>query len=321
MALFIDTHADETDLFVPALDKDAAMQDSDITTIIPISDRAEPFEVVKRAIGDFATSVGIEAKVLSYYRYSSLLQFFRRCEVVDVQPFINTQRMKKSKEEIAQLRTAIGIIEKVLAEGIKKVEIGMTESDLTAELGMLMRKFGADGPSFLYHRVIWGKSGITTWFAWRTENQKGDYLLIDFGVMKDGYCSDTTRTFIIGEASDEQKKIYDIVLKSNQAGINAVRAGVPVKTFDIEARKVIINNGYGEYFNNRVGHGLGIEVHEEPSIHQNNEDIAEAGLVFTIEPGIYIPGHGGVRIEDTVYINEDGKVEVLSSFPRELQVL
>ena len=94
-----------------------------------------------------------------------------------------------------------------------------------------------------------------------------------------------------------------------------------MKTFDIEARNVIIKNGYGEYFNNRVGHGLGIEVHEEPSIHEKNEQIAETGLVFTIEPGIYIPNVGGVRIEDIVYINEDGKAEVLSSFPKQLQIL
>ena len=141
------------------------------------------------------------------------------------------------------------------------------------------------------------------------------------GVEKDGYCSDTTRTFVIGEASEKQKEIYDIVLQSNQAGINAVTSGVPLKTFDNAARDVITELGYGEYFNNRVGHGLGIEVHEEPSIHQNNNDIAQEGLVFTIEPGIYIPEYGGVRIEDTVYINEDGESEVLTSFPRELQIL
>lgn len=321
MALVIDTNTDETILFVPALDKDAAIQDSDIAKITPISDQEEPFEVVKNTIGGMAKSVGIEAKVLSYYRYNSLLAFFPQIEVVDVQPFINIQRMKKSKEEITYLRKAIEIIEKVLAEGIKKVKIGMTEAELTAELEFLMRKFGADAPSFSTIVLTGEKAALPHGSPGERKIQKGDYLLIDFGVVKDGYCSDTTRTFIIGEASDEQKKIYDIVLQSNQAGINAVQAGVPLKTFDIAARNVIIDNGYGEYFNNRVGHGLGIEVHEEPSVHQNNEQIAEAGLVFTIEPGIYIPGHGGVRIEDTVYINAEGKAEVLSSFPRELQIL
>lgn len=184
-----------------------------------------------------------------------------------------------------------------------------------------MRKFGADGPSFSTIVLTGEKAALPHGSPGERKIQKGDYLLIDFGVIKDGYCSDITRTFIIGEASEKQKEIYDIVLRSNEAGINAIQAGVPVKTFDIEARNVINNSGFGEYFNNRVGHGLGIEVHEEPSIHENNEQIAEAGLVFTIEPGIYIPDVGGVRIEDIVYINEDGNAEVLSSFPKQLQIL
>ena len=321
MSLFIDTHADKTYLFVPSLDKDAAMQGSDITTIIPISDEQIPFEVVRESVGELSKTVGIEAKVLSYHLYNSLLEFFPGVEVVDVQPFINKQRMKKSKEEIAKLMTALEIIEKVLEEGIKKVKIGMSESDLTAELEFLMRKFGADGTSFSTIVLSGEKAALPHGSPGERTIQKGDYLLIDFGVIKDGYCSDITRTFIIGEASEQQKEIYDIVLKSNEAGINAVQAGIPLKTFDIEARNVIINSGYGDYFNNRVGHGLGIEVHEEPSIHEKNEQIAETGLVFTIEPGIYIPDVGGVRIEDTVYINEDGKVEVLSTFPKQLQIL
>ena len=101
--------------------------------------------------------------------------------------------------------------------------------------------------------------------------------------------------------------------------MDAVKAGVPLKEFDIAARSIIQESGYGEYFNNRVGHGLGIEVHEAPSIHHLNDDIAQKGMVFTIEPGIYIPGYGGVRIEEEVYINEDGEAEVLTSFPRDLR--
>lgn len=321
MSLFIDMQANETNLFVPALDKDAALQESDIPTIIPISDEQVPFEVVRESVGELSKTVGIEAKALSYFQYNTLLEFFPGVQVADIQPFITKQRMRKSKEEIEKLRTAIEIIEKVLKEGIKKVKIGMSESEFTGELEFLMRKFGADGPSFSTIVLTGEKAALPHGSPGERKIQKGDYLLIDFGVIKDGYCSDITRTFIIGEASEKQKEIYDIVLRSNEAGINAIQAGVPVKTFDIEARNVINNSGFGEYFNNRVGHGLGIEVHEEPSIHENNEQIAEAGLVFTIEPGIYIPDVGGVRIEDIVYINEDGNAEVLSSFPKQLQIL
>src|SRR5699024_5195879 len=115
---------------------------------------------------------------------------------------------------------------------------------------------------------------------------------------KNGYCSDMTRTFVIGEATNKQKEIYNIVLEANQASIDAVEANVPLKKFDLKARKIIDDSGYGDYFNKRIGHSLGIDVHELPSIHEKNEQIAETGLFFTIELGIYIHGYGGVRIKD-----------------------
>lgn len=321
LSLIIDMREKKTILFVPALDHSAALAASDIDTIIPISDEEIPFEIVANTLRHDAKTFGVEKKSLSLFRYDSLMEFFPRTSVFDIQPFNNEQRMRKSSHEIKILQNATDIIERVLEEGIKKVKVGMTELELTAELETLMRKFGADGPSFTTIVLSGEKSALPHGSPGNRQFQQGDFLLIDMGVIKDGYCSDTTRTFVIGEASEKQKEIYNIVLQSNQAGIHAVAAGVPLKNFDIAARDVISEQGYGEYFNNRVGHGLGIEVHEEPSVHQNNNDIAQKGLVFTIEPGIYIPNYGGVRIEDTVYINENGEREVLTSFPRELQIL
>lgn len=321
MGLFIDARNEKTILFVPALDKEAAAQASDVEKIIAISDEQIPFEVLKNEVGNAYKTLGIEAKAFSYFRYTNLLEWYPELQVVDVQPFINKQRKKKSREEVAQLQVAIDIIEKVLEEGTKKVRVGMTEAELTAELEFLMRKFGADGPSFTSIILSGEKAALPHGSPGERQIQQGDFLLIDFGVIKDGYCSDITRTFSIGEPTERNREIYNIVLASNEAGINAVRAGVPLKTFDIAARNVIHEKGFGAYFNNRVGHGLGIEVHEEPSIHSNNEEIAESGLVFTIEPGIYIPDDCGVRIEDIVYINENGEVEVLTSFPKQLIVL
>src|SRR5699024_5083161 len=148
------------------------------------------------------------------------------------------------------------------------------------------------------------------------------FLLIDVLVVtKNGDCSDITRTFVDGEASERHKEFYNIVLESSKAEIEEVKDDVPLKEIDLHVRRVIDDERYGKYFNNRIGHGLGIEVHEAPSVHEKNEAIAEPGLFFTIEPGIYIPDFGGVRIEDEVYINEDGEAEVLTSFPKELQVL
>lgn len=322
MGLVLDNRNQELTLFVPALDEEIAANESFVKNIVPISDEEDPFAKLKNELGTNIQRIALEMKEISMFRHNQLQLAFPEASYDDIQPAINKQRLKKSRDEIAYLQEAVDIIEKVLTEGIKKVKIGMTEAELAAELEFLMKKFGAVGPSFSTIVLAGEKAALPHGTPGDRAFQKGDFILIDFGVItKEGYCSDTTRTFVVGEASDKQKEIYNIVLESNQAGINAVKAGEALKNFDIAARKVIDENGYGDYFNNRVGHGLGIEVHEEPSIHENNDQIAENGLFFTIEPGIYIPNYGGVRIEDEVYINEDGEVEVLTSFPRELQII
>ncbi|WP_106497805.1 M24 family metallopeptidase [Lentibacillus sp. Marseille-P4043] len=322
MALILDCRNQEFTLFVPALDKEIADSESIVKNIIPISDEENPYDKLKDELGDKINHFGLEMKFVSMIQHQHLITAFPEATYKDIQPFINAQRLKKSKDELVYVQKAVDIIENVLAEGIKKVKIGMTELDLTAELEYLMKKFGAEGPSFSTIVLSGEKAALPHGTPGNRSFQKGDFLLIDMGVqISDGYCSDITRTFIIGEATDKQKEIYEIVLKSNQAGINAVKEGVPLKTFDIEARNVIKESGYGDYFNNRVGHGLGIEVHEEPSVHENNNQTAEKGLLFTIEPGIYIPDFGGVRIEDEIYINENGEREVLTSFPKDLQIL
>lgn len=318
MSLFFDTRQKTFTLFTPALDKSAAKEASDIENIIPISDDQLPFDVVKDTLNEDFTTFGVEKKAFNLFRFDELKGAFPNCTVTDIQPFTNELRIKKSKEEIELLQNATDIIEKVLEEGIKSVKVGMTELELTAHLETLMRQFGADGPSFSTIVLSGEKAALPHGTPGNRKFQKGDFLLIDMGVTKDNYCSDTTRTFVIGEPTEKQQQIYDIVLQSNEAGIAASKANAPLKTFDIAARDVIEEAGYGEYFNNRVGHGLGIEVHEEPSVHGKNEQLAATGLVYTVEPGIYIPGYGGVRIEDTVYINEDGEPEVLTKFPKQL---
>ena len=321
LAIIFDVKNGKEYFFVPALDKEAAARDSDLKTIIPISDNELPLDVVQNTIGNLGGSFGIEGKQLSYLQYIEFKQQFPSLEFNDVQPFVNQLRVNKSQEEIVALKKALDIIEKVLEEGIKSIKIGMTEIEIVANLEYLMRKFGADGPSFSTIVLTGKNAALPHGIPGETKIADGDLLLIDFGVVKDGYCSDITRTFAINSMSERQRELYNIVLTANEAGIAAVKAGVPLNTFDIAARDVIEEAGYGEYYNNRVGHGLGIEIHEEPSVHGNNETIATNGLVFTIEPGIYIPNELGIRIEDTVFINGEGKVEILSSFPKQLQII
>ncbi|WP_052255029.1 Xaa-Pro peptidase family protein [Salinicoccus sp. YB14-2] len=319
MSLVIDS-AKESYLFVPALDRDAAVEKAKVDYIIPISDEEDPFDIVGQHLEASVHTIGVEMNVMTVAHQNGLKVIYEDAEFLDIEKEINTLRIHKSKEEVEGMKKAVNIIEKVLEDGLKTIKEGMTEADLVAEFEYLMKKYGSAGPSFSTMVLSGAKAALPHGKPDNTKLENGDFLLIDFGVITyDRYCSDITRTFIIGEADDKQKEIYNIVKRSTQAGVDAVKAGVPLKEFDIAARNVIQESGYGEYFNNRVGHGLGIEVHEAPSIHHLNEDIAQKGMVFTIEPGIYIPGYGGVRIEEEVYINEEGKCEVLTSFPRELK--
>lgn len=322
MSLIIDRENKETFLFLPALDREIAAGTAKVDNIIPISDEEDPFSIIKNNIKNVVRTIGIEMNVVTVSHQNGLLASFPSVDFINIQPHINKLRTIKSREEINGLKEAVNIIEKVLDEGLKTIKEGMTEAELVAEFEYLMKKFGAAGPSFSTMVLAGEKAALPHGSPGDKKLQNGDFLLIDFGVItRDRYCSDITRTFIIGEATDKQKEIYDIVKASTQAGVDAVKAGVSLKEFDIAARNVIEKSGYGDYFNNRVGHGLGIEVHEAPSIHHLNEDPAEKGMLFTIEPGIYIPGYGGVRIEEEVYINENGEAEVLTNYSRELRII
>lgn len=318
MALVIDLRKGAQYLFVPALDFEEAEKNSSIKTIIPISDDVNPYQVLKDTIDEEVKSIGLETKNINLYQQEQLNHFYSNFRYQNIGEFISSQRMKKSLEERNKVQKAVHVIEQVLSEGIKRFRAGMSELELTAELEFLMRKFGAEGPSFSTIVLSGSKSSLPHGRPDKKKIQHGEFLLIDMGVLLDGYCSDITRTFVVGQESAEQRKIYDIVRESVQAGVRAVKAGAPTASVDIAARNIIKANGYGQYFNNRVGHGLGMEVHEEPSIHEKNEMRLEPGFLFTIEPGIYIPGFGGVRIEENVYINKNGQVEVLTTYPTEL---
>jgi Xaa-Pro dipeptidase len=150
--------------------------------------------------------------------------------------------------------------------------------------------------------------------------EKVIFVLFDLGVVYKGYCSDITRTVAFQSVSEEQQKIYDVVLQAQQASLNMSKPGTRIGDIDIVARDIITDAGYGAYFLHRIGHGLGIEVHEYPSMSHNNDEQAEQGMVYTIEPGIYVPNVGGVRIEDDVLITADG-YEALTQFPKELLVV
>ena len=196
----------------------------------------------------------------------------------------------------------------------------MTELELQAELIYCLYKNGGEGLSFDPIVVSGPNTSLPHGVAGERKIQEGDFVTMDFGVLYGGYCSDMTRTVAVGYATEEMKKIYDTVLQAQLAGIAATKAGVPGKDIDAAARKVIEDAGYGPYFGHGYGHSLGLEVHESPSPNGANAEPMPVGAVASAEPGIYLPGKFGVRIEDVVIFKEDGCVDITKS-PKNLIII
>lgn len=229
-------------------------------------------------------------------------------------------RAAKNEEEIAYMREAQAISERAFEEVLHIIKPGMTERDIAAELVYRMRRNGSDGVSFDPIVVTGSKTSMPHGVPGDKVIETGDFVTMDFGSTKRGYCSDMTRTIAMGSVTDEMRNVYDIVLKAQLAGIAAARAGIPGREIDAAARKVISDAGYGEYFGHGFGHSLGLDVHEAPNANPSGDAVMPVGAVCSAEPGIYIPGRFGVRIEDVIILREDG-CEIITKTPKELLVL
>lgn len=229
-------------------------------------------------------------------------------------------REVKDEQEIECLVKAQRIAESSLFEILPKIKAGAYEDELAAELSYIMQKKGSEGGSFGMIFISGTKTSMPHGKPSHKVIEEGDFVTIDFGAKCGGYGSDMTRTFAVGYATDEMKKIYDIVLKAQLAGIEALEVGKECRLVDKAARDVIAQAGYGEYFRHGLGHSLGLNIHENPKASMTYEGTFKQGNVITIEPGIYIPGKGGVRIEDMMYLAPEGKRN-LTEFPKELMIL
>ncbi len=230
---------------------------------------------------------------------------------------IDDLRQIKTEEELTYLARAEEIGDKAFEKLLKVVKPGMTELEVAAELEYLMKKEGAEDLSF--NTII--ASGLNSSMPHAIPGYKklevGDFVTCDFGCKYKGYCSDMTRTFVLGKASEKQKEIYNVVLKAQLAGLAAVKAGVSGSSVDKISRDIIAEAGYGEYFGHGLGHSVGLFIHESPRLSPSDDTILQAGMIETVEPGIYVPGFGGVRIEDMVVVTEDG-CRNLAHSPKEL---
>jgi len=240
-------------------------------------------------------------------------------EVVDVEDTVATVRSRKDETEIERIRTAVEIIEGILEEVFDRIEPGMSEIDVETEIEKRVIESEADA----YAGGI-VTSGKRTAYAHAKTGphviEDEEFVMIDAGVIYEGYYSDITRTVSVGEPKPELVKIYDVVQEAAAAARGRVEPGVEFQEIDRAARTVIKDAGYGDYFPHRVGHGLGLEGHEPPYLVEGNDGTLEAGHAVTVEPGVYVPNIGGVRIEDDIVVTEDGS-EVLSTSSRELRIL
>ena len=218
----------------------------------------------------------------------------------------NGIREIKCEEEVEKMQKAQDIAEKALEELLHMVKPGVAERDLANELEYLMRKFGADGISFDTIAVSGANSSKPHGVPGEKLIEAGDFLTIDFGALYDHYHSDTTRTFAVGQPTEEMVNVYETVRKAQQAGLDYVRPGISAFDLDKACRDIIADAGYGEYFGHSTGHGVGVEIHEHPFAGPKSEETIRENAVVTVEPGIDLPGKFGVRIEDMVLVTPDG---------------
>ncbi len=265
--------------------------------------------------------IGVEPRHLRVLELRFLEGAAPHANFVSSESSLFSLRIKKDSSEIAAMRKAVDIAQKALQATLPSITIGMTEKDLAAELTLQLLRGGSE-PVLPFSPIVSAGPNSANPHASPTERplQVGDLLVIDWGARYQGYVSDITRTFAIGEVESELKRIVNIVAEANAAGRDIARPGIPACEVDQVTRHVIEEAGYGKYFFHRTGHGLGMEGHEEPYIHAANDSILSEGMTFTVEPGIYLPNRNGTRIEDDVLITADGS-ESLTNLPRRLQIV
>lgn len=261
--------------------------------------------------------IGFESAHMMHRDFQRLLEQGSRWQWRPVVDVIETLRVQKDAGELAAIRRAVGIAESALNATLPQIVAGLTETQVAGLLERELRNAGSEAFPFPSIVASGPRSALPHARAGDRQLTRGDFVLLDFGAVADGYCSDITRTFVLGAASAEQKRVYDIVLQANARASGALRVGLRGMAADAVAREYIDALGFGEAFGHSLGHGIGLEVHEAPRLAKTTEAPLVAGAVVTIEPGIYVPGWGGVRIEDDVLVTDAGP-EILTAFPRDL---
>ena len=273
-------------------------------------------------------SLGLDGKRIGVEPLSMRLMEFRhiqagapQADFPDASEAVGRLRLRKDAGEVAAMKQAVRIAQDALEAVLPQVKVGWTEQEIAAELVVQLLRHGSQ-PELAFPPIVSAGPNSANPHAVPSGRklQNGDLLVVDWGAAVDGYISDLTRTFAVGEVDAECRKIHEIVREANAAGRLAGKPGAPCAAVDRAARAVIEQAGYGQYFTHRTGHGIGMEGHEAPYMRGDNPQPLEPGMAYTVEPGIYLPGRNGVRIEDNLVVTETG-VECLSDMPREIRTV
>jgi Xaa-Pro aminopeptidase len=250
--------------------------------------------------------LGFEAANLNFKTYKRLKAILPTALLIPTDDLVESILVRKDEEEIKQISLACRVADSVFAQILNLIQPGISEVDLGAELEYMIKKSGADGPAFETIVASGKRSSMPHARASKKIIKNGDPITLDFGAMVNGYVSDITRTVFVGKAPSRFKKVYDIVLRAQTKAIKSARPGLKGAELDKVARDVINKAGYGKYFGHGLGHGIGLLVHDYPKVSSKSKEVLKPNMVVTIEPGIYIPNWGGVRIEDDVLITRNG---------------
>jgi Xaa-Pro dipeptidase len=279
------------------------------------------FRKAVQALGLDGKKIGVEPRQMRLLEFRYVKAGAPEADFPDAAEALSSLRLCKEQAEVEAMKRAVKVAQDALEATLPFIKIGMTEKEIASELTMQLLKHGSESELPFPPIVSAGPNSANPHASPSDRKlQRGDLLVVDWGATVDGYISDLTRAFAVGEVDDECKKIHKIVQDANAAGRAAGKPGAPCAAVDKAARDVIEKSGYGKFFTHRTGHGIGMEGHEEPYMRGDNFQKLEVGMAYTVEPGIYLPERNGVRIEDNVVVTKDG-VEVLSDMPREIRTV
>jgi Xaa-Pro dipeptidase len=281
----------------------------------------EVFKKAVKALELDGKRIGVEPRAMRLLEFRHVKAGAPEADYPDATASLAALRVRKDADEIRQMRRAVKIAQEALEATLPLIKIGMTEKEVANELVTQLLRCGSE-PEMPFSPIVSSGPNSANPHASPTERklQPGDLLVVDWGAACQGYISDLTRTFAVGEVDDEYYKIHKIVQHANEAGRKSGGPGVPCAEVDKAARRVIEEAGYGAFFTHRTGHGIGMEGHEDPYIRGDNQQLLEPGMAYTVEPGIYLPDRNGVRIEDNMIVTEAG-VESLSDMLRDIRVV